>query len=429
MSLRFIECLVLKHLSIYFGLPRTAYILALCRVISGSGNFIFPFLTLLLTQKVGMSASQTGLIIFLSSLAYVPGSLIGGKLADKFGRKPVMVTAELLVAASWISCGFFPHSFWIVPFISFSYFALGALEPVQGAVAADISTPENRKAIYSLGYLGWNIGFAIGPLVAGLLFENYAHWMFWGDGIAILVAVVLVVLWIPESRPKHQDEAHTDLESAKAGTVWPIIWARPHLMLFTLAGVFSTLVYAQIGFSLPLQMQEVFGSEGSKFYGQLMGFTGLTVVLFTAPMVALTKSLKPIVIIAMGMILFALGFAPLGMVQWLPWFFMAAFVFTLGEILEATNRGVYIANHSPMSHRARINSIVPLIIGVGHAFAPLITGPFIDNYGVSNVWPIAGCFSIISFCLLLLLVWREDHWVDRLRRNQGETESEPEPSK
>ena len=392
-----------RYFSMYRDLPRNAYLLAFTNFINGSGYFVFPFLVLLLTQKLDYSSTEAGTTMFITAAAYLPGSLLGGSLADRVGRKALFLTSRSVIAVSWLLCGFFPYSEAIVLLIAIAYFSLGVYTPIHRALEADISNPDNRKAIYSLIYLCRNIGFSISPVAAGLLFENFANWLFWGNGLCILATILLIYLFLDETKPDNEEKPHTPLEAAESGSVWSVILARPNLFLFAAAGILSAFIYAQVFFSLPLQLVYVYDQEGAALYGRLMGFNGLVIILFTAPVIVMTKNLSPAVSIAAGVFLFAAGFSQLGNTQWLPLFFIAALVFTLGEILERTNVGIYIANHSPMSHRARINSIIPLLIGAGTALAPLLTGWFIDHYGVSAVWPGIAALGVISGVLFLLL--------------------------
>ncbi|MGM0675699.1 MAG: hypothetical protein ACQETQ_13480 [Spirochaetota bacterium] len=78
-------------------------------------------------------------------------------------------------------------------------------------------------------------------------------------------------------------------------------------------------------------------------------------------------------------------------------------VWTLGEILSATNPNVYIANHTPSSHRGRFNSILPLILQVGFALNPLLMGRYIEVYSLQNVWPLAAALAVAGAVSLLLL--------------------------
>ena len=87
-----------KFLSTYSGLDRSIYFLCLAQVINSIGHFVHPFLTMFLTQKIGMDAVEAGTYVMLSAAAWVPGSLLGGKIADQFGRKRVLVIFQFLAA-------------------------------------------------------------------------------------------------------------------------------------------------------------------------------------------------------------------------------------------------------------------------------------------------------------------------------------------
>jgi MFS family permease len=84
-------------------------------------------------------------------------------------------------------------------------------------------------------------------------------------------------------------------------------------------------------------------------------------------------------------------------------FIIATVIWTIGEILQSTNAGVYIANHTPMSHRGRFNAVIPLIMGAGFAVGPAIMGRFIKNRRVIDIWPIMFILSILAAALFYTL--------------------------
>jgi hypothetical protein len=65
---------------IYHDLPKTIYILFWVQVINRCGDFVIPFLVLFLVTKMGFDFKTVGLIVTISIILQVPGSLIGGKL-------------------------------------------------------------------------------------------------------------------------------------------------------------------------------------------------------------------------------------------------------------------------------------------------------------------------------------------------------------
>ena len=175
-------------LGIYRNLPASIYVLFTSQVINSAGMFVYPFLTLYLTQILGYTALKAGMVMTISSMLYIPGSLIGSKLADSIGRKPVMVVFQILMDLSYIACGFFEGTEFLPVMVLVALFFDGAVDPAREALKTDVTDMENRQNSFSLLYLGHNVGSAIGPLVAGYLFLVAPKWLFWGNGIADVTA-------------------------------------------------------------------------------------------------------------------------------------------------------------------------------------------------------------------------------------------------
>ena len=92
--------------SLYRGLPRSIYFLFFSNVVNSAGSFVFPFLTFYLTDRLGYSPARAGTLLFWATISLIPGSIIGGKAADCFGRKRVLMVSQFLSAAALIPCAF-----------------------------------------------------------------------------------------------------------------------------------------------------------------------------------------------------------------------------------------------------------------------------------------------------------------------------------
>ncbi|MHA5212490.1 hypothetical protein [Oenococcus oeni] len=77
----------MDYFSNYRNLPREIYILFISLIIDAAGSFVQPLLTLILTEKIGLSAAESGLYITILGSLSAPGMIIGGKLTDLIGRK------------------------------------------------------------------------------------------------------------------------------------------------------------------------------------------------------------------------------------------------------------------------------------------------------------------------------------------------------
>jgi MFS family permease len=376
------------------------------------GNFVHPFMTLLLTSKGGMGEEKVGLFLLLSAVVQVPGSLLGGKLADKMGRKKIMIVFMGLAAICLIPCAFlldnqelFQYIPWLL--ILSSYFGSVA-GPASGAMMNDLTLPENRQAAFSLLYMGMNAGTALGSIIAGVLFNNFMKFLFIGDAITTLLSIILLALLVKETKPEQEElvQINTDRvdERAETGSLMSALLKRPALLIFATFDMMFAFVYAQTNFSLPLQTKLVFGQElGASFFGTFAMINCLEVIFLTTVITLITRKIRPIYNVAIAGIFFAIGFGMLFFVESFWLFILSTVIWTVGEIINATNIGVYIANHTPITHRGRFNSIINIITGTGHAISPYIMGGFIARNSVTNVWPIIFVISLVAAFSMYML--------------------------
>lgn len=406
----------------YRGLPGSVYTLFAATVINGLGVFVFPFMALILTRRFGLSEKETGDIVFLTTLAYIPGTLLGGKLADRFGRKRVQMASQFLCGAFFIPCGFLSDPYLIAGFIIASVFFDGVTDPARAAMSTDVTTPENRQAAFSLLYLGHNLGFALGQVIAGFLFTAAPAWMFWGNAMAVGAALVLVGLFLPESRPSAEaieaSKATAGGERAHDGGLLSALLSRPLLVAFAVLTTFYGFSYAQHRFALPLHATELFGDSGARLYGLAMTLNAVCVVALTTPIVALGRRLRPIANMAIAGAFYAVGFGVL-MAAGSRWIFMASTVlWTIGEIIQATSESVYVSNHTPMTHRGRFNAVLPLLSGLGFSISTPIAGRVAASAGLRAVWALVAASAAFA-AIGLACIGRGERARERARERAG----------
>ncbi len=398
-----------RQINLYSGLPRSIYILFVVRMVNVMGNFVYPFLTLFLTDRMGLSATEAGTYFIFSAISQSLGALLGGKLTDLWGRKKLIVFFQGTAAICFVPCAFLGNSLLVPMLLIICGFFSGAAQPANSAMVADLTNKENRAKAFSLLYLGINIGFAIGPMIAGFMYKNYTSWIFLGNAISILLSLILLVLFVEETMPTREKiekvSCDNNAEAAESGGLLRVLFKRPVLLMFILVRMINQLIYSTIGFSIPIQLREVFGQDsGPMYFGIIMSFTGLVVVVFTIPATKLTMKNKPLTNIAVASLLYGVGFGMLGYIDLFWLYFVSAFIYTFGEILDVTNSGVYVANNSPITHRGRFNSIISLVSTAGSAFGPFVWGSFMDSHGLHTLWIV--CFGLGVFSGILMLFLR-----------------------
>ncbi len=398
--------MTLNPFKTYSGLPKSIYTLFFAQIINRFGDFVLPFLTLYLSKKLGYSLQASGLIVMVATLLLIPGSLVGGKLADHIGRKKTYLVAQSLAAVFLLPCAFLNNPEMIIAFLLLSTFFRGIVRPPMNAIVADILPPDERKLGFSLLYLGINIGVSSGPIVAGFLFNNYLPLLFIGDALTSIIAVILVFKNVPETNPINNTEANDcKEEKIESGNIIDVLLRRPQIIMFLLITIIYSFIYTQNKFSLPIMLESVFLGEGAKTYGFLMAINAVTVIVSTVFITTLTKKNKPLTNMIIAALLYSVGFGMIGYINTFFLFVISTVIWTIGEILVVTNSGVYIANNSPENFRARFSSISALSWALGGALGTSLSGKYMDAYGVGSIWPLIGVLSIVSAMLMWMLIY------------------------
>jgi len=180
--------------------------------------------------ELGLNPAQQGWAGSAAMIGLVIGAFIGGWLADRHGRKPVLLGS---VAAFGI--------FSLVTATAHSYEALlwarlatglgfGGAMPNLIAVAVEISKPARRAATVSAMFCGMPVGGATSALIARLMGDGL-EWrtIFVAGGVAPLVLLPVIFFLLPETKPAHDPAADRNLarglfaENRAAATV--LIWA------------------------------------------------------------------------------------------------------------------------------------------------------------------------------------------------------------
>lgn len=120
-------------------------------------------------------------------------TVLFGKLADLYGRRPVLVGGIVIFLVGSILCGFARTMIALIAFRLMQGLGAGAMQPVAMTIVADLYSPEERASIQ--GYLSsvWGISAVIGPLVGGVIVERFSWpWVFWIN-IPVGIATIFLV--------------------------------------------------------------------------------------------------------------------------------------------------------------------------------------------------------------------------------------------
>jgi len=393
----------------YRGLGPSLWSMFAGTMINRFGDFIGAFLALYLSRSLGFGPARAGLVVAAALGASALGALASGRIADRLGRKRCLVACHFGAASFDLAMSFLYAHPWAPALVVASSFFRGGVRPLISALIADIAPAGRRKEAFTLQYWSINVGVALGPMVAAFLFERALPWLFRGDAICTVASAILIVRGVEVPAAPAAPRGGPSLEARDDRGALRAFMARPVLLAFCGLSLLSSLSYSQTSFALPLTISARLGPGGPSFFGMMISLNAVVVLVFSLPLSKLLGARSPLSCMAASAVLYVLGFGLLalplgGSSSWCGAIFaLSTLIWTLGEIVNAVNMGVFVTRHSPENWRASFQSFIGMFQMAGSSLGPLVGGPAIAAAGHEALWALtAALCALWGFGALVL---------------------------
>jgi AAHS family 4-hydroxybenzoate transporter-like MFS transporter len=177
------------------------YILcALCLIMDGFDVQAIGYVAPALSQDWKISGAVLGTVLTAALVGILFGSILLSMLADRLGRRPVLIGAALFFSAVTLLTGFVQNVPQLVAIRFIAGIALGSIMPNAMALVGEYSPHKARVPLMVLVGTGFTAGAVVGGFVSFWLIPHFG-WrsMFFFGGAVPLVIGVLMLLWLPES--------------------------------------------------------------------------------------------------------------------------------------------------------------------------------------------------------------------------------------
>jgi len=390
----------------YRGLRRENYVLFFGNIVTNMGSMVWPMMTLILDQKMGMSAGNIALLLMAVTVVCMPANLLGGRLADKINKKKIILVGDTVSVTCFIVCGLIPLSYATIGLITLASVFQSVEGPAYTALVADITPTRDREKAFSLLYLGANIGLMVSPTLSGLLFKNHLSLAFIISGVAIGCSTLLIWLLVKDVTPVVEEGEEATYQSARDGvSVWRVLWDNKPVLLFIILTVLYEAAYTQFSFLMPLEMGRIHGEDGALIFGTVTSLNCVIVVLFTPLITAWFKRIRETGKLAIGRVLLIAGFLLfILLLGFIPAYYAAIVLFTWGEIFDVLASGPYQANRIPSSHRGRLTSVLGVLQQILISLFNVGIGKTYDLAGSIAAWSVVMSFVGLSLLMSLCLI-------------------------
>jgi MFS family permease len=378
------------------GLPRQFWYLWTTTLVNRIGSFVLIVLALYLTQEQGFSESYAGFVIGLWGAGSAIGTLIGGVLADRWGRKPTFVTALYAGAGMMLVVGFIRGQFAVAATV----FVLGlfaeASRPAMQALMVDIVRPEDRMRAFTLNYWVINLGFACSALVAGLLAGVDFRLLFVLDAATTVAAATWVLFKIVE--PVRATAHVAEPAAPKIGL--GMVFRDRVFMAFTVVNLLTAMIFMQHLSTLPLAMSR--DGLPPATYGSVIALNGILIVVGQLFMAKILQRLRHSTALAIAVLIIGVGFGLTTFADGAGFYAVTVLVWTLGEMLHAPSNSALNAELAPAAMRGRYQGVFSLSWSGASFLAPVVGGFVLQYAGSGALW--LGCFALAGVVSVIHLL-------------------------
>lgn len=405
-----------KMLSWLPQLKREIWVISFGRFISQIGHGLLIFSApIYWVNLVGLSTTEFGIGLGLTSLAGIVGRVIGGTLIDasSFNCRRTLLFSALISAFSDVILALTDN----LPFYILSSLLIGlgmgmSFSAIAVAIA-NLTTTEQYSEAFALTRLveriGLNLGIFLGGLVIARLgeknFEIYSG-LYFLDGLTFLLFSCVIYFGLPSTRTFEQQPPLRG---------WAIALKDRRLMLFTVVGILVTANISQIRITLPLYLDNFLqlgkSAQGSSttIANLFTWYTSLT-ILSQLPITRFLNRFSRLHALMLSLLLYGAGFILVWLAAAVPSLELIVVIVALSLLAIALAAydplsSAFINDLAPPSLRGIYLSINSQSWAIGFAIGPLLGGWILDfpEIDYSYFWLLVVASIGLAFIITIYL--------------------------
>jgi multidrug resistance protein len=353
--------------------------------------------------ELGGGVQALGLMIMAFALAQFVAAPFMGSLADRFGRRPIVLLSLGAFAVSNI--GFLLAS------STTAFIVIRALEgaltaglfPAAMGVVADIAPEEERGRWIGIVMGSYGAGFILGPIVGGVLYDGWGFAApFITSAVMAAIAFIAAAILVPETRTLDkrkremlEQRRETEMALAPEESLWASL-PRPFTVFGTLL-LIDFMMYFAWAFVEPQLVFYLYDDLGwtTVQFGVVVALYGLALVVGQVTLGQLSDRFDRKLIILVGTLLHATFYLGLALASWFPAVLFVSVLAGVGEALVLPAVSAFVLDITADQHRSRVMGIKESAASLGGAAGPLLV------VGASALTTPQGIF-IISVVLLVV---------------------------
>ena len=379
----------------YSEFPRLFWIIVGVRFVDGiGGTLLFPFFALYITQRFHVGMTEAGVLLGMSSLFGLVGSMAGGALTDRFGRRRLILFGLVFSAVSTLAFGLVTHISLMYPLSVVIGLLSNIAHPAHDAMIADILPESKRQEGFGILRVVGNLAWIIGPTIGGFVASINFFYLFVIDTVISCLVALFLFRVLPETQPERHPDAKPESLLTTVGGYRHVLRDRAFIA-FMLAGILMLLVYQQMYGTLSVYLRDVHGVD-PRGYGFLMTSSAITVVLFQFTVSRLIRRRPAFLMMCLGSLFYMIGFSLYGVFTTYALFVLNMVIITIGEMIVVPTGQVLAAGFAPEHMRGRYMATFGLSWAIPATIGPGLAGYILDNFNPNLLWFIGGALCAVA---------------------------------
>jgi len=365
----------------------------------------YPFESIYLNERLGISMTAIGLIYGLSQLAGLPMQVIGGAAADHFGRRGVLIIGISATIVLFEGLALARSVWLVVALIAFeAAFGWAFFQMANIAIISDLTSEARRAEGFSISRMASSTGIIVGPLIGGLLLRHDPTYRlpFVVGGAICGIFLLIAVFWMKETRPEIAEERR-GIRVTFSG--YRDVLRDRRLLLFAAVTLLPLYCHGQFLMTFPVLLKDTVGVSASQV-GLLISLYALAGTVVQYPLVRRLRNTPKLMLMAAASCLVGVGlggaaFAPRGALT-------AVFVviISFGTALLVPISSTVVSYLAPVHLRGRYMGAWTLVWTGGIALGPIFGGFAMDRLGGRGAYAIVLAAGLTGAALYVLLALR-----------------------
>lgn len=348
-------------------------------------------------DALGLAATQVAWLVTAFTLPGVFLAPVLGILADRYGRKRVLVPSLLVFGVFGSLCAL-ADSFAVLVGLRFlqgvGAAALGALNVT---ILSDLY--DGNERITAMGYNAGVLSFGttLFPLLGGGLATLGWHWPFVLPVTALPLALAVLLL-LESPRPRGGAAFMEYMRQAVRRAVEPRA-----LALFASTCMTFMILYGMLVAFLPVYLAQRFGAEPWAI-GTIIASASLTTALLAARLGALARAVPLRLLLTLAFALYALAAVLVPLMPGLWWVLLPVLVFGAAQGLNIPTVQAMLAELAPMEQRGAFMALNGTVLRLGQTLGPVVMGGAFVAWGMDGVFWATAALALAAAGLILAAV-------------------------